>query len=50
LDSVKDFIETSLRSNLVGRDSVVVNWFGAEGLRLADHIMRQTLTVFEVPA
>lgn len=47
LSSIKDFIHSSVMNETVGQDLSKVNWFGAEGERVAQTIMQNTLAVFE---
>jgi hypothetical protein len=50
LKSIKDCIESSLKTKLVGRDLTRLNWRGKDGLRLTEQVMRETLEIFEVSA
>lgn len=47
LASIKDFIHSSVKNETVGQDLSKVNWFGPEGERVTQTIMRNTLAVFE---
>ncbi len=47
LASIKDFIHSSVMNETVGQDLSKVNWFGPEGERVTQTIMRNTLAVFE---
>lgn len=47
LDSIKDFIKSSLRNKTMDMDLSKIDWFGNEGTQIAQAIMANTLTVFE---
>ena len=46
LDSIKDYVESSLRAKLVNRDATKVNWRGAEGSRITGEILQETVEIF----
>lgn len=47
LTSIRDFIRSSLEHETVGVKLSKVDWFGAEGNKVAQRIMQNTLAVFE---
>ena len=47
LDSIKEFIKSSVGNETVGSNLSQVDWFGSEGEQVAQTIMQNTLAVFE---
>lgn len=50
LESIKNCIETSLKTKLIGRDTTKMNWKGREALNLTQRVMQEVLEIFEVTA
>jgi hypothetical protein len=48
LREIQDYITSSLRAKLAGRKLGSTNWKGAEGTRLAEDVLKETLEVFGV--
>jgi hypothetical protein len=48
LEEILDFIQSALANHVVGIDLTGVDWFGDQGMAIADDIMEQTLHVFEL--
>jgi hypothetical protein len=48
LKSIKDCITSSLKAKLTRRDLSGFNWRGAEGSKLTEQVMQETLEIFEV--
>lgn len=48
LSAIKDCIESALRTKLANHDVTKVNWRGAEGSRITDQILRDTVEIFGV--
>ena len=47
LESIKEFIRSSVSNETVGQNLSRVDWFGREGEQMAQTIMQNTLAVFE---
>lgn len=47
LTSIRDVIKSALEHKTVGMDITAIQWFGRDGSRMAQTIMKNTLAVFE---
>lgn len=50
LRELKDYITSSLRTKLAGKQLGTANWKGTDGTRLAEEVLKETLEVFGVSA
>lgn len=48
LKSIKDYIESRLKAELVGQHVVQMNWRGNDGMMLTEQILQDTVEIFEV--
>ena len=48
LKSIKDYIESRLKVELIGQNVMQMNWRGNEGTMLTEQILQDTLEIFEV--
>ncbi len=48
IGSIRRTIFSSLRAKIAGREPNTINWRGAEGRQLADRILAETVSIFEV--
>lgn len=48
LKSIKDYIKWELKSKLLDKNVVGIDWKGAEGLEIIAEVMQETLEIFEV--